>query len=61
MPPFFALYKGKPKTPAELVSKTQSALQALASGSKGKDGEKAGCESITSVLCNFDAVFVSIK
>ena len=61
MPPFFALYKGKPKTPAELVSKTQSALQALASGSKGKDGEKAGCESSTSVSCVFHAVLLTTK
>ena len=48
MPPFAAFYKGKPKTPAELVNKTQSALQALASTSKGKDAEKTGCVTFAS-------------
>jgi hypothetical protein len=45
MPPFFSLYKGKPKTPGELVARTQAALQALDSASKEKDIEKAGCDA----------------
>jgi hypothetical protein len=46
MAPFFG-FKGKPKTPEELVARVKCSVQTLSSSSKDKEVEKAGCVLLT--------------
>jgi hypothetical protein len=49
MAPFFG-FKGKPKTPDELVAKIKSSIQLLASSNKDKEVEKAGYDRFLPAL-----------